>query len=790
VLILLGVHALLAAAAMAWPRAGRHAPWLCALAPAAALGWLALRAGPVLDGRPLVERAAWVPQLGLELGFRLDGFGLLMGVLVAGVGALVLVYSHWYLGADRPDLGRFCGYLTAFAGAMLGLVLADNLFVLYVCWELTSITSYLLIGFEDERADARRAALQALLVTSLGGLAMLGGLVLLGQAAGTWSLAELVARPPRGPAAEAGLALVLVGAFAKSAQVPLHGWLPAAMAAPTPVSAYLHAAAMVKAGVYLIARLATAFAPVGWWRPVVVGVGLATMLLGGWRALRQHDLKLLLAYGTVGQLGFLVVLFGLGLPEATVAGATLLLAHALFKATLFLVTGVVDHQAGTRDLRRLAGLGRRLPGLAAVAAAGAASMAGLPPLLGYLAKEEAYDALGHPGGTLGPLVLAGVVAGSVLTVAYSARFLHGGFADRPGQRAEVPRPATGFVLPAALLAAAGLALGVLPGLASQLIVPAARALDPAVPGEALTLWHGLTPALGLSALTLAAGAGLFQAREAVARAQARLAPHRGVEEAYRGGLLAFLRGAAQVTGLVQSGSLPVYLGTILLTVLALPGAALAGDVLGWPGPGGPARLDGLELADSPVQVAVGLLVAVAAVGAAAARRRLAAVLLLGAVGYGAAVLFVIQGAPDLALTQFLVETLSLVAFVLALRHLPDRFTHRRWRLGRASRVAVSAGVGLFVAGFALLARGARSGAAVSDAYLEQAEPEAGAGNVVNAILVDFRGFDTLGEITVLTAAGLGVISMVVLGRRVGSEVGGVRPRRDAPGDADTPPSGS
>jgi multicomponent Na+:H+ antiporter subunit A len=788
VLILLGVHALLAAAAMAWPRAGRHAPWLCALAPAAALGWLALRAGPVLDGRPLVERAAWVPQLGLELGFRLDGFGLLMGVLVAGVGALVLVYSHWYLAADRPDLGRFCGYLTAFAGAMLGLVLADNLFVLYVCWELTSVTSYLLIGFEDERADARRAALQALLVTSLGGLAMLGGLVLLGQAAGTWSLAELVARPPRGPAAEAGLALVLVGAFAKSAQVPLHGWLPAAMAAPTPVSAYLHAAAMVKAGVYLIARLATAFAPVGWWRPVVVGFGLATMLLGGWRALRQHDLKLLLAYGTVGQLGFLVVLFGLGLPEATVAGATLLLAHALFKATLFLVTGVVDHQAGTRDLRRLAGLGRRLPGLAAVAAAGAASMAGLPPLLGYLAKEEAYGALGHTGGTLGPLVLAGVVAGSVLTVAYSARFLRGGFAGRPGQRAEVPRPATGFVLPAALLAAAGLVFGVLPGLASELVVPAARALDPAVPGEELALWHGLTPALGLGALTLAAGAGLFQAREAVARAQARLAPRWGVEEAYRGGLLAFLRGAARVTGLVQSGSLPLYLGTILLTVLALPGAALAGAVLGWPGPGGPARLDGLELADSPVQVAVGLLVAVAAVGAAAARRRLAAVLLLGAVGYGAAVLFVIQGAPDLALTQFLVETLSLVAFVLALRHLPDRFTHRRWRLGRASRLAVSAGVGLFVAGFALLARGARSGPPVSGAYLEQAEPEAGAGNVVNAILVDFRGFDTLGEITVLTAAALGVVSMVVLGRRVGSEVGGVRPRRDAPGDADPPPA--
>ena len=778
-LILLGAHALLAAVALAWPRAGRHAPLLCALAPAAVLAWVAWQAGPVLDGRPVVEQTAWVPQLGLELTFRLDAFGLLMTLLVAGVGALALLYSRWYFAPDRPDLGRFCGWLTAFAGAMLGLVLADNLFLLYVCWELTSVTSYLLIGFEDERVEARRAALQALLVTSLGGLAMLAGLVLLGQAAGTWSLHELLARPPRGAAAEAGLALVLVGAFAKSAQVPLHGWLPAAMAAPTPVSAYLHAAAMVKAGVYLVARLAPAFASVGFWRPAVVGVGLASMLVGGWRALRQHDLKLLLAHGTVSQLGFLMVLFGLGLPEATAAGVALLLAHALYKATLFLVVGVVDHQAGTRDLRRLTGLGRRLPVLAAAAVAAAASMAGLPPLLGYLAKEEAYDALWGTGGTLALVALAGVVAGSVLTVAYSARFLHGGFAGPPGAASGVPRPAAGFVAPAATLAAAGVVLGVAPALASELLVPAAGALDPAAPAEGLALWHGLTPALGLSALTVAAGAGLFVGRAGVATAQARLALARGVEEAYRAGMLALLRGAARVTGVVQSGSLPVYLGTILLTVLALPGVALAGGVLGWPAG---ARLAGLEFADSPVQPAVGLLLAAAAVGAAVARRRLAAVVLLGAVGYGAAVLFVVQGAPDLALTQFLVETLSLVAFVLALRHLPDRFTHRHWRLGRASRVVISAGVGLFVAAFALLARGARSGAAVSGAYLEQAEPEAGAANVVNAILVDFRGFDTFGEVTVLTTAGLGVVSMVVLGRRIGAEVGGVRPRRDAPGD--------
>jgi multicomponent Na+:H+ antiporter subunit A len=782
VLILLGVHALLAAVVLAWPRAGRRAPVLCALAPAATVVWLALQAGRVLDGRPVAEQAAWVPQLGLELAVRLDSFGLLMAVLVAGVGALALLYTRWYLAPDRPDLGRFCGWLTAFAGAMLGLVLADNLFFLYVCWELTSIASYLLIGFEDEQAEARRAALQALLVTSLGGLAMLAGLVLLGQAAGTWSLSELVASPPSGGAADAGLALVLLGAFAKSAQVPLHGWLPAAMAAPTPVSAYLHAAAMVKAGVYLIARLAPAFATVAFWRPVVVGVGLATMLLGGWRALRQHDLKLLLAHGTVSQLGFLVVLFGLGHPAATAAGATLLLAHALFKATLFLVVGVVDHQAGTRDLRRLDGLGRRLPVLAAVAAAGAASMAGLPPLLGYLAKEQAYDALSAAGWPT-PVVLAGVVAGSVLTVAYSARFLHGGFAGPAGAALGVPRPAAGFVAPAAVLAVAGAVLGVAPALASELLVPAARALDPAVPGEGLALWHGLTPALGLSVLTVVAGAGLFLVRDAVARAQARLAPAGGVEEAYRGGLLALLRGASRVTAVVQSGSLPVYLGTILLTVLALPGVALVGAASDWPGSAGSGQSAGVQLADSPVQLAVGLLVAGAAVGAAVARRRLAAVLLLGAVGYGAAVLFVVQGAPDLALTQFLVETLSLVAFVLALRHLPDRFTRRPWRLGQVGRVAVSAGVGLFVAGFGLLARGVRTGPAVSGAYLEQAGPEAGADNVVNAILVDFRGFDTLGEITVLTAAGLGVISMVVLGRRVGAEVGGVQRRDPAHAEA-------
>ena len=301
--VLLALHAVVAVVATgAGRRLGRHAFWVCAIAPGATLAWIAARAGRVLEDRPVVEGVRWVPDVGLGLDLRLDGFSLLMAGLVSGVGVLILLYSRSYF-ADDAAVGRFAGTLTAFAGVMLGLVLADNLLVLYVFWELTSITSYLLIGFEDKKGSARAAALQALLVTGAGGLAMLGGFVLVGQAAGTYSLSAVVADPPSGSTVSVGLALVLLGALTKSAQVPFHSWLPGAMAAPTPVSAYLHSATMVKAGVYLIARLAPAFAAdVGYWRPVVLSVGLTTMILGGYRALRQHDLKLLLAHGTVSEL--------------------------------------------------------------------------------------------------------------------------------------------------------------------------------------------------------------------------------------------------------------------------------------------------------------------------------------------------------------------------------------------------------------------------------------------------------------------------------------------------------
>ncbi len=764
-LVLVSLHAAAAVVALALgPRLGRRVLLVCGLAPLATSIWAAAQAPGVLDGAAVTQRASWVPALGVEATFRLDGFALLMVALVSGIGTLIFAYAAAYF-SDQPHLGRFAATLVAFAGSMLGLVLADNILLLFVFWELTSITSYLLIGFEDTKGPARAAALQAMLITGGGGLALLGGLVLLGQAAGTFELSEILAATPGGTAVEVALVLVLLGAFTKSAQAPFHSWLPGAMAAPTPVSAYLHSATMVKAGVYLIARMAPGFAETGLWRPLVLTVGAATMLVGGYRALRQRDLKLLLAYGTVSQLGFMVVLLGAGRPDTTFAGAALLLAHGAFKAALFMVVGVIDHQAHTRDLRELSGLGRRLRGLAVLSVVAGASMAGLPPLFGFIAKEAAFEGLLHLElGTGGTLVIAAVVAGSALTFAYTARFLWGAFATKPAATGEgltgpaVPRPAWTFVTPAALLAALTAVTGLLPAPLNPLVGQAGVALDPTLDPPNLYLWHGLNTALLLSAVTMAVGTTLFLLRDRIERWQAGAPGLPSAEGGYNASVAGVMRLATRVTAVVQNGSLPTYLTVIILTILILPGVPLAARA---------SLPEGLVWWDRPLQAGVAVLVVVAALATAVARRRFAAVLFLGAVGYGVAVLFVVQGAPDLALTQFLVETLAVVLFVFVLRSLPERFHHVRWLPVDASRVAVSAAVGVFVAGFALLAAAARTEPSVSAAYLEQSLPEAGGRNVVNVILVDFRALDTLGEITVLAVAAVGIVSLVGIRRRRG-----------------------
>ena len=758
---LLLTHLVVGVGLVAWgSRATRAAVPLAALAPAATVAWLVARGGGPLDGRPVAETVSWVPRLGVDVALRLDGFALLFGALVSGIGVLVVLYSGRYLDAGGAGQGRLLGLLVLFAGSMLGLVLADDLVVLFGFWELTSITSFLLIGNDHDSVNARAAALQALLVTGAGGLAMLGGFVLLGRSAGdggTFRLSAVLADPPGGTAVTVGLVLVLVGAFTKSAQVPFHSWLPGAMVAPTPVSTYLHSATMVKAGVYLIGRFGPAFTTVWIWRPLVVGVGLATMVVGGLRALRQTDLKLVLAFGTISQLGFMVVMFGLGTADTVVDACELVLAHALFKAALFMVVGVLEHQAGTRDIRRMPRPGPGWGPAVGVIVVSAASMAGFPLLFGFVAKEDAFTGLEPGSFAYAGLVLAPVVLASVLTVAYSLRFAWGALGlagtDRPS-RAPAPRPS--LVAPAGLLASLTLVLGLVPWAVEDLIEAAGRSLAGGVEPVHLAAWHGLNLPLLLSALVLSAGLALFAGRDTVDRV---LRVGRRIPSAGEGYVRA-LRGlnlvADRVTAVAQSGSLPVYAGVILTTAALLTtGALVLGD--GWPG--WPA------LVGSAGHVVVCVALLVFAVAAGAVHRRFSAALLLGATGYAMAGLFVAQGGADLALTQVAIETLTTVLFVLVLRRLPDRFESRADVAGQVVRIAAAIAVGVTVFVVGITAAGNRTAAPVSGEMVERSVPDGGGRNVVNVILVDFRGIDTMGEITVLAAAAIGSVALARAGRR-------------------------
>lgn len=755
-------------------RIGRSAFVVAAITAGSAFVALVATAPAVLDGEVISSTVAWVPELGLTFAFRLDGFGLFMGLIVTGIGALVFGYCLPYFrghhgGASRPDVGRIAGLLLAFAASMLGVVLANGFFTLFCFWELTSVTSFLLIGIDDRRSAARTAAQRALLVTGLGGLALLAGLVLLGQESGVTTISALVADAPSGAVVNVALVLVLVGAFTKSAQFPFHFWLPGAMAAPTPVSAYLHSATMVKAGIVVVARFAPAFADVGLWRVLIVSAGGASMLLGGVRALREQDAKLALAYGTVSQLGLMMILVGIGDPTATYAGIALILAHALFKAALFLMVGIVDHQTNTRDLRRLRGLGRLLPGLAVVAGAATLSMAAIIPTLGFVAKEAGlYGLLDLDVGFVGTVALVLVVVGSTLTVAYSARLFDGMFlrgTPRPAGSGpssvaapidprRVHRPGLGFVAAPGVLAALSIVLGPLAGWVGHALADVAASLDPRSGEERLVLWPGLGLALGISAATWVVGAAMAELLRRRARgADARPVVATRVYASIYDGLLA---GSRKVTAVVQSGSLPVYLGVVLLSVLA---ALAYGATEGLPG------VIDRPFADSSLQIVLAVATGALALGVPRARRRFTAALLLGGSGYGLALVFLAHGAPDLAVTQFLVETLVIVMFMLVLRHLPDRFRPPPAWAPKAFRIGLSVAVGVMVTVFALAVSSARTERTVGRDYVERSVDEAGGKNVVNVTLVDFRGFDTLGEITVLAVAALGVVNLVGVARR-------------------------
>lgn len=707
---------------------------------------------------PLSTTVEWIPLLGFNFSFSLDGFAVVMTLLVSVLGFAVLAYSIGYFEHDST-FTRFVGLFMAFAGSMTGLVLAADLFTMFVFWELTSICSFLLIGLNDKSAAARQSAVRALLTTGAGGLCLLGGVGLLQVEFGTTSFAQLAVLSPSGTIAEAAAVLLLLGAFTKSAQFPFHFWLPGAMAAPTPVSAYLHSATMVKAGLVLLARTSPIFADQGVWRWWVVVAGVITMLIGGWQALRQVDAKLLLAHSTVSQLGLLTVLFGVGSPLALYAGVAHLVAHAVFKAGLFLGVGVIDHELGTRDVSRIGAARVRIPATVVAIAVCTLSMAGIIPLLGFVTKEKALVALlDSPLGSVGDVALWGVVAGSVLSVAYSARLLRavlGGasssFESHGAVHADEHHHASRLVsvllsAPVVTTAVVSVVFGFAASLLGTWLVAPATSLDADAKSK-LVLWPGINTALIISVFVIVVGAIVgWRAPLAVSAARGS----RG-ERAFDGIYDAVMVVAKRITAATQSGSLPMYVGVMLVLIAAAPITALL--------------IDGNfpttnYVTDSPLTLAIVVLAVVLALGTVLVQMRFAAALFLGGVGYAVAVLFAMRGAIDLALTQLLVETLSVVIFLLALRVMPRRFSpSSRWN-PRSLRMAIAAAVGIAVPLFALAVNGAGGAPSVSQEYLARSVDEAGGRNVVNVILVDFRGFDTMGEITVLAVAALGVANLV------------------------------
>lgn len=749
--------ALAAPALVRW--LGRRAFLLLAAVPAASAVWALTETGSVLDGAEPIIRIPWVAALDLDLVFRVDALSWLLVLMVGGIGSGVLIYSSRYFSSRSTDLGRFAAVFVGFAGAMLGLVTSENLVQLYIFWELTTVFSYLLIGHYSDRVTSRRAAMKAILVTTLGGLAMLAGIVVLGQEAGTYELSSILANPPVGTATATAIALILVGAVSKSALIPFHFWLPAAMAAPTPVSAYLHAAAMVKAGVYLVARLAPGFSTLPIWQAIIGVLALLTIVHGGVRALRQSDLKLILAFSTVSQLGMLILLVGSPFQAGALAGMALLGAHALFKACLFLVVGIVDATTGTRDLNLLSGIGRRMPVTAVIGALGVASMIGVAPFAGYVAKEAALEAIIDGQAALAPFgmpILVIFALGSALTIAYGLRFWWGAFATKRGVTAslEVVRPPLLLVAPPMAMALAGIATALLPGLGETLLTPHAGSYPLGEPGH-LAIWTGFTPAFLVTLGAFAVGGTVFLARRHLSRMAFPWPEQWDGDRIYRNTLRRVDQAAAAITTVVQRGSLPFYLGVLFLVAIVGAAPGLFRSTVG----------ANLWFGTDLIVIAASVAIVAATVLVVRARRRVKAVVLAGITGYSTALIFLIYGAPDLALTQVLVETVTLVVFMLVLRRLPVYFSDRPLAASRWVRLSIASMLGLLVAALAVIVPQSRVHDPISDRIPTAAVELGGGKNVVNVILVDTRAWDTMGEISVLLAAATGVASLIFLRHR-------------------------
>ncbi|MEZ4707725.1 MAG: hydrogen gas-evolving membrane-bound hydrogenase subunit E [Caldilineaceae bacterium] len=760
-MLLICLVSLVIASAVIWPLRPHRYPlagWLAAIPPMFITGWLLSQIKAVAAGQPVVESYPWVAELGLELSLRLDGLALFFGLIIAGIGAAVALYTAYYL-EDDPRQGYFYALLYLFMASMLGLVWADNLLLLFVFWEGTSLTSYLMVGYYYEDDEAQEGARRALLVTGISGLAMLAGLVLLGQAVGSYSISQIVSTPRAElPIYPAALVLLLIGAFAKSAQFPFHFWLPGAMAAPTPASAYLHSATMVKAGIYLLARLHPALSDTALWFWALLIVGGVTFLLGAISALRYYDLKQILAYATVSQLGALVMLLAFHSAEVYTAVVVGILAHALYKGPLFMLAGVIDHATETRDVRHFAGLGRKLPAVAVVTTLAALSMAGLPPFFGFLAKETLLETLFHHAEETGNLLEWGFVGLAALAgvyyVAYSAYLLYEAFieGERSGfQPAEVHHaPSWGFLTAPILLTLIGTTFPfVVAQVESLIFSPPATAIAGSPVEVHLALWHGFTPIFMTSLLVIGAGIVLFllrnQMRNLLERAPFWLNGVYQFNRLYKGSYAL----AEWATLYIQGGTLASQASTVLgVTVLML---VYALSKLNW---AADLRIDWSRFPNWP-ELTVAVLAIIAAFVTVRAQTRLNAIISIGVVGVTVTLFFVFYGAPDLALTQLLIEVLTVVLLILVFHKVPPVVRPPLPQAVLVRNIVIACAMGFLGFSLVLVSAGAPYAPSIADFFKLNSAPAAHGGNIVNVILVDFRGFDTMGEITVLAIAALG-----------------------------------
>jgi len=733
--------------------------WSTAILPAVALILVVIQSPAVFQGNTLVEHYPWVTQLGLEIAFRLDGYALLFIFLILGIGLLIILYARYYL-SEQDDMGRFYAYLILFMTAMLGIVMSENLLQLWAFWELTSISSFLLISFWSHKTDARKGARMALTVTGMGGLALLAGILLLGDTLGTFNLTEILARGDEIRASGRYpiiLILILIGAFTKSAQFPFHFWLPHAMAAPTPVSAYLHSATMVKAGIFLVGRLYPSLSGTDLWFFLVTSTGTATLLVGAYIALFKHDLKGLLAFSTISHLGLIMLLFGLNSDLAAVAAVFHIINHATFKASLFMAAGIIDHETGSRDMRKLNGLWRYMPHTASLAIVAALAMAGVPLLNGFLSKEMFFNETVHQSslGALSWMLPVLATVGATFSVAYSARFIHDVFFN--GEPINLPRtphePPRYMKIPVEILVGVCILVGMAPAwVVGDLLNNASSALlQGDLPEYSLSLWHGFNIPLMMSITALILGLVIYNIRERLFAFQAKFADRDAKLEFERLVQLT-VEAANNLYARLETNRLQNYVLTLFIFTLA---------VTAWPL---------MQIAETtgdreqlpPDWIAFGgiLTLSLAAIMTLVwHRKRVIALISVSVVGLIVALIFARFSAPDLALTQLAVEVVTIILLMLALFFLPQS-TPKESSPGVVFRdlgISIMVGGVMATLAFAMMTRPLET---ISDFFTANAKTGGGGTNIVNVILVDFRGFDTLGEITVLGIAGLGIYKLI------------------------------